>query len=219
MFYFLLLSLELFCSSLSSSFKCRVRLPILFFLFFFFFFKKCIAINVPLKTAFAAIHRLCIIVFSLSFISKEFLITLLISSEPVWYLVMYSLVFICLCFSHFFSCMISIFIGLWSESRFGAILTFLNLLVCSPSCFTLKIVPLYLRRKYQFSSVQFSCSVMSDSLQPMNCSTPGLPVHHQLPKFIQTPIHQVSDAIQASHPLSSPSPPAPKPSQHQSLFQ
>ena len=54
---------------------------------------------------------------------------------------------------------------------------------------------------------------------PMNCSTPGLPVHHQLPEFTQTHVHRVSDAIQPSHPLSSPSPPAPNPSQHQSLFQ
>ena len=54
---------------------------------------------------------------------------------------------------------------------------------------------------------------------PMNLSTPGLPVHHQLPEFTETHIHRVSDAIQLSHPLSSPSPPAPNPSQHQSLFQ
>ena len=54
---------------------------------------------------------------------------------------------------------------------------------------------------------------------PMNCSTPGLPVHHQLPEFTQTHVHWVSDAIQPSHPLSSASPPAPNPSQHQSLFQ
>ena len=53
----------------------------------------------------------------------------------------------------------------------------------------------------------------------MNRSTPGLPVHHQLPEFTQTHVHRVSDAIQPSHPLSSPSPPAPNPSQHQSLFQ
>ena len=50
-------------------------------------------------------------------------------------------------------------------------------------------------------------------------STPGLPVHHQLPEFTQTHVHRVSDAIQPSHPLSSPSPPAPNPSQHQGLFQ
>ena len=53
----------------------------------------------------------------------------------------------------------------------------------------------------------------------MNRSTPGLPVHHKLPDFTQTDAHWVSDAIQPSHPLSSPSPPAPNPSQHQSLFQ
>ena len=53
----------------------------------------------------------------------------------------------------------------------------------------------------------------------MNRSTPGLPVHHQLPEFTQTCVHQVSDAIQPSHPQSSPSSPAPNPSQHQDLFQ
>ena len=72
---------------------------------------------------------------------------------------------------------------------------------------------------HQFSSVQFSRSVMSDSLQRMNHSTPGLPVHHQLPEFTQTHVHRVSDAIQPSHPLLSPSPPVPNPSKHQSLFQ
>ena len=68
----------------------------------------------------------------------------------------------------------------------------------------------------QFSSVAQSCPTLCD---PMNRSTPGLPVHHQLPEFTQTHIHRVSDAIQPSHPLPSPSPPAPNPSQHQSLFQ
>ena len=74
------------------------------------------------------------------------------------------------------------------------------------------------RRKvnYQFSSVTQSCPTLCDS---MNCSMPGLPVHHQLPEFTQTHVHRVSNAIQPSHPLSSPSPPAPNPSQHQSLFQ
>ena len=70
------------------------------------------------------------------------------------------------------------------------------------------------------SSVQFSSVAQSLTLcDPMNCSTPGLPVHHQLPEFTQTRVHRVSDAIQPSHPLSSPSSPAPNPSQHQSLFQ
>ena len=68
---------------------------------------------------------------------------------------------------------------------------------------------------YQFSSVAQSCPTLCD---PMNRSTPGLPVHHQLPEFTETHVHRVSDAIQPSHPLSSPSPPAPNPSQHQSLF-
>ena len=68
----------------------------------------------------------------------------------------------------------------------------------------------------QFSSVAQLCPTHCD---PMNCSTPGLPVHHQLPEFTQTHVHRVSDAIQPSHPLSSSSPPAPNPSQHQSLFQ
>ena len=68
----------------------------------------------------------------------------------------------------------------------------------------------------QFSSVVQSCPTLCD---PMNCSTPGLPVHHQLPEFTQTHVHRVSDAIQPSHPLSSSSPPAPNPSQHQSLLQ
>ena len=68
----------------------------------------------------------------------------------------------------------------------------------------------------QFSSVAQSCLTLCD---PMNRSTPGLPVHHQLSEFTQTHIHRVSDAIQPSHPLSSPSPPAPNPSQCQSLFQ
>jgi len=68
----------------------------------------------------------------------------------------------------------------------------------------------------QFSSVIQSCPTLCD---PMNCNTPGLPVHHQLPEFNQTHVHRVGDAIQPSHPLSSPPPPAPNPSQHQGLFQ
>ena len=68
----------------------------------------------------------------------------------------------------------------------------------------------------QFSSVAQSCPTVYD---PMNCSIPGLPVHHQLPESTQTHIHQVGNAIQLSHPLSSPSPPALSLSQHQGLFQ
>ena len=62
----------------------------------------------------------------------------------------------------------------------------------------------------QFRSVQSLSHVRL--CDPMNRSTPGLPVHHQLPEFTQTHVHQVSDAIQPSYPLSSPSPPAPNPS-------
>ena len=68
----------------------------------------------------------------------------------------------------------------------------------------------------QFSSVAKLCLTLCN---PMNCSTPSLPVHHQLLEFTQTHVHWVSDAIQPSCPLSSPSPPAPNPSQHQGLFQ
>ena len=71
-------------------------------------------------------------------------------------------------------------------------------------------------RSGQFISVVQSCPSVCD---PMNSSTPGLPVHHHLLEFSQTHVHRISDAIQPSHPLSSPSPPAPNPSQHQSLFQ
>ena len=66
------------------------------------------------------------------------------------------------------------------------------------------------------SSVTQSCPTFCD---PMNRSTPGLAVHHHLPEFTQTHVHRVCDAIQPSHPQSSPSPPAPSPFQHQSLFQ
>ena len=72
------------------------------------------------------------------------------------------------------------------------------------------------RFSHQIRSVAQSCPTLCD---PMNRSTPGLPVHHQLPEFTQTHVHWVRDAIQPSHPLSSPSPRAPNPSQHQSLFQ
>ena len=69
---------------------------------------------------------------------------------------------------------------------------------------------------YQLSSVTQSCLTLCD---PKDCSRPSLPVHHQLPEFTQTLDHGVGDAIQPSHPLSSPSPPAFNLSQHQSLFQ
>ena len=72
------------------------------------------------------------------------------------------------------------------------------------------------KKAVQFSSVAQSCPTLRD---PMNRSMPGLPVHHQHSEFTQTHVHRIRDAIQPSHPGSSPSPPAPNPSQHQSLFQ
>ena len=84
------------------------------------------------------------------------------------------------------------------------------------SCFLLLMGNQFPFSSIQFSSVAQSCPTLCD---PMNHSTPGLPVHHQLPEFTQTLVHRVGDAIQPSHPLSSPSPPAPNSSQHQSLFQ
>ena len=73
---------------------------------------------------------------------------------------------------------------------------------------------MYSLDSFQFTSVTQSCPALCN---PMNRSTPGLPVHHQLPEFTQTHVHRVRDAIHPSHPLSSPSPLAPNPSQHQSL--
>ena len=70
-----------------------------------------------------------------------------------------------------------------------------------------------LNQSVQFSLVTQSCPTLCD---PLNCSTPGLPVHHQLPEITQT---HVGDAIQPSHPLLPPFPPVPNPSQHQGLFQ
>ena len=81
---------------------------------------------------------------------------------------------------------------------------------------TRKRNPMVSNPSVQFSSVAQLCPTLCD---PMNHSTPVLPVHHQLPEFTHTHVHQVSDAIQPSHPLSSPSPPASNPSQQQGLFQ
>ena len=69
---------------------------------------------------------------------------------------------------------------------------------------------------FPFSSVAQLCPILCD---PINCSTPALPIHHQLLEFTQTHVHRVGGAIQPSHPLLSPAPPAPSPSQHQGLFQ
>ena len=82
----------------------------------------------------------------------------------------------------------------------------------------LNLFVVHLRTWCQFSSVQFSRSVTSDFGNTMDCRKPGFPVHHQLPELTKTHVHHISDAIQPSHPLSSPSPPAFNLSQHQGLF-
>ena len=71
----------------------------------------------------------------------------------------------------------------------------------------------------KYGSIHFSCSMVSNYLQPHGCSMPGFPVHHQLPKLIQTHVHWVGDAIQPAHPQLSLSPPVFNLSQHQDLFQ
>ena len=81
--------------------------------------------------------------------------------------------------------------------------------LCLPQCHTILFARSFGILILQFSSLTQSCLTLCD---PMNRSTPGFPVHHQLPEFTQTHVHRVSDAIQPSHPLSSPSPPAPIPS-------
>ena len=78
------------------------------------------------------------------------------------------------------------------------------------------LIDLQILKNPQFSSLTQSGRTLCD---PMNCSMPGLPVHHQLPELMQTHDHRFGDATQPSHPLSSPSPPDPNPSQHQGLFQ
>ena len=95
-------------------------------------------------------------------------------------------------------------------------LTFIQTSYRFPTTQNIGIQTILSIRSDQIRSVAQSCPTLCD---PMNRSTPGLPVHHQLPEVTQTHVHRVSDAIQPSHPPSSPSPPAPNPSQHQSLFQ
>ena len=98
------------------------------------------------------------------------------------------------------------------EQQTGSILgkEYINAVYCYPAHLT------YMQSSVQFSSLAQSCPTLCD---PMNRSTPGLPVHHQLLEFTQTHVHQVGDAIQPSPPLLSPSPLALNPSPHQDLFQ
>ena len=107
------------------------------------------------------------------------------------------------------TCWISVYPSLLKRVQNVSISLQLGKVIQLKVCFMIKC-------SVQFSSVTQSCPTLCD---PKNHSTPGLPVHHQLPEFTQTHVHRVSDAIQPSHPLSSPSPPAPNSSQHQDLFQ
>ena len=104
---------------------------------------------------------------------------------------------------------------IWNISRFQHFWNLTVVLLIIKSIFQLTGGSVVLS-SVQFSSVAQSCPTLCD---PMNRSTPGLPVHYQLPELTQTHVHRVSDAIQPSHSLTSPSPPAPNTSQHQSLFQ
>ena len=110
-------------------------------------------------------------------------------------------------------CLYTVCCLVWSLPKLPPLLSILN------SWWTTgQIVPFVILgfQFIQFSSVTQSCPTLWD---PMNHSRPGLPVHHHLQEFTQTHVHRVGDAIQPSHPLLSLSPPAPNPSQHQSLFQ
>ena len=99
-----------------------------------------------------------------------------------------------------------------SSSQYSALL--LQVILEYKQWYFSKLITLF--HSVQFSSVAQLCLTPCN---PMDCSMPGFPVHHQLPKFAQTHVHRVSDAIQPCHPLSSPSPPAFNLSQHQGLFQ
>ena len=96
-----------------------------------------------------------------------------------------------------------------------------SLYLCHFCCLAYRVIITIFVNSIYIHSVQFSsvAEVCLTLCNPMNCSTPGLPVHHHLPEFTQAHVHRVRDAIQPSHPQSSPSPLAPNPSQHQSLFQ
>ena len=120
--------------------------------------------------------------------------------------------------------------SLIQQLTMSSLLLFLTVLTVAPALcavFVLRALPLAAVLAGAVSEIRATCSVQFSSVaqscltlcHPMNRSTPGLPVHHQLSEFTETHVHRVSDAIQPSHPLSSPSPPAPNLSQHQSLFQ
>ena len=139
------------------------------------------------------------------FISSSFY--LIIINHAI-YMSIHIHIYICVCvcvYTHIYVCVYSLNCSP-VQCRYD-----ISLSLTSLACILLKK-----EQSDQIRSVAQSCPTLCD---PMNHSTPGIPVHHQLPEFTQTHVHRVSDAIQPSHPLSSPSPPAPNPSQPQSLFQ
>ena len=108
-----------------------------------------------------------------------------------------------------------LFADLFFHVVWQALKTFLSFKLLCQASEKIHITPFCRQWKRDISSVDQSCPTLCN---PMNRSTPGLPVHHQLLELIQTHVHRVSDAIQPSHPLLSPSPPALNLSQHQGLF-
>ena len=102
------------------------------------------------------------------------------------------------------------------DSRLSHAITEIGKKIVSSHCKLFWHTVAFIFLSVQFNSITQLCPSLCN---PMNCSIPGLPVHHQLPEFTQTHVRRVGDAIQPSHPLSSPSPPVPNPSQHQGLFQ
>ena len=106
---------------------------------------------------------------------------------------------------------------IWFNHKFHLDWRKSNILICSIVCIIISYIVGTELSDFQIRSDQLLSRVWL--CDPMNHSTPGLPVHHQPPEFTETHVHRVSDAIQPSHPLSSPSPLPPNPSQHQSLFQ
>ena len=123
---------------------------------------------------------------------------------------------------NFKSCLVSFVFRLWPRQPIQIHKCKFQNIICLCYVFMMKIKEepgvtflIWFISVYQLKSVTQSCPTLCD---PMNRSTLGLPVHHQLPEFTQTHVHRVSDAIQLSQSLSSPFPPAPNPSQHQSLF-
>ena len=112
-------------------------------------------------------------------------------------------------------CFMSVLLKVWSPPTRQPVSS-ISMRTCQKHRFSVPIQDLLQFSSSQFSSVAQSCPTLCD---PMNCSTPGLPVYHHLLEFTQTHVHWVGDAFQPSHPLSSPCPPALNASQHQSLFQ